>query len=121
MKCYQHDSHDAVAVCKTCGKALCPDCTFDQRFAITCKGKCAEQAKVQQRIFDKSEATMIRSIRSLFLLPFLFFIGAATIICFDLYFRGYVTRGTIIGAAPLLLLGFVFLLSLFVKKDKHKQ
>jgi len=43
MKCYQHSSMDAVALCAYCGRALCPDCVQDRAAArMVCSAKCAE-------------------------------------------------------------------------------
>jgi hypothetical protein len=49
MKCYQHRINDAVGVCKSCGKAVCPDCAVDLGFAITCPGACEETARAYHK------------------------------------------------------------------------
>lgn len=50
MKCYQHRETEAVGVCKTCGKAVCPDCTVDQGFALTCQGECETIARANHQL-----------------------------------------------------------------------
>jgi hypothetical protein len=29
MKCYYHHEVDAVGLCKSCSKGICPECAFD--------------------------------------------------------------------------------------------
>ena len=43
MKCFNHDTSDAVAICKNCGKALCHLCTAEVGSVIACAKNC-EQA-----------------------------------------------------------------------------
>jgi hypothetical protein len=40
MKCYNHPGIDAVAVCRSCGRALCQDCTTEVGLSCSCKGRC---------------------------------------------------------------------------------
>src|SRR5580692_517048 len=40
MKCYTHRSSDAIAVCRSCGRALCPDCVAEVGLSCACKNRC---------------------------------------------------------------------------------
>ena len=40
MKCFIHRNSDAVAVCRSCGRALCPDCIAVVGLACACKNRC---------------------------------------------------------------------------------
>jgi hypothetical protein len=40
MKCYNHPATDGVAVCKSCGRAICHDCCAEVETSCACKGKC---------------------------------------------------------------------------------
>ena len=40
MKCFTHRSLDAVAVCRSCGRALCPDCISEVGLSCACKSRC---------------------------------------------------------------------------------
>lgn len=40
MKCYNHPSTDGVAVCKSCGRAICHDCCAEVETSCACKGRC---------------------------------------------------------------------------------
>lgn len=43
MKCYTHHAVDAVAICRSCCRALCPDCVAEVGTACACKGRCEER------------------------------------------------------------------------------
>jgi hypothetical protein len=43
MKCYYHQDRDAVALCKSCHRALCPDCAADVPPGTACRGRSCEQ------------------------------------------------------------------------------
>lgn len=45
MHCFTHQDSHAVAICKTCGKAICSICTVSVPFALTCSLDCSEEAK----------------------------------------------------------------------------
>jgi len=40
MKCYDHDSVDAVGICKSCQKGLCRQCAVDLGKGLACRGRC---------------------------------------------------------------------------------
>ena len=40
MKCFTHRGSDAVAVCRSCGRALCPDCIAEVGLSCACKNRC---------------------------------------------------------------------------------
>jgi len=40
MKCFTHRSLDAVATCRSCGRALCPDCISEVGLSCACKNRC---------------------------------------------------------------------------------
>lgn len=41
MKCFNHPYRDAVAVCRSCGRALCPQCTVPaENDRISCANQC---------------------------------------------------------------------------------
>ena len=43
MNCAKHTEVPATAFCRTCGKALCGDCTRDVRGVIYCEGCIADR------------------------------------------------------------------------------
>ena len=45
MYCYQHNERHAIAVCKNCGKATCPDCSDDTGQGIACGAACADEIR----------------------------------------------------------------------------
>jgi len=59
MKCFNHNSTDAVAVCAHCGRALCPGCIpSPPPSRLVCSGECAtalgRNERALQQLLDKS-------------------------------------------------------------------
>lgn len=52
MKCFNHVDVDAVAICRSCGKAICPDCYVDVGNGIACKGPCEERTTGLNLLID---------------------------------------------------------------------
>ncbi len=40
MQCYKHREESAIAICRNCGKAACPDCCDDTGHGIACSAAC---------------------------------------------------------------------------------
>lgn len=72
MKCYQHRSIDAVGVCKSCGKAVCPDCAVELGFAITCPGACEETARAYHKLNNNSIAVYQEQKKNRYFAPSFF-------------------------------------------------
>src|SRR5215472_6917885 len=49
MKCFTHQTVDAVGACKSCGKGLCPSCAVDLHFALSCRGDCESELSASHR------------------------------------------------------------------------
>lgn len=43
MKCYTHPGDDAVALCRSCGKGLCPACAKQTAYGMACEGPCSAE------------------------------------------------------------------------------
>jgi hypothetical protein len=44
MECFSHPGANAVAVCKSCGKAVCRTCARDTGVGVVCSDACAKEA-----------------------------------------------------------------------------
>lgn len=45
MRCFYHQDKEAVATCKSCGKALCAECAVDLGKGVACRGRCEDDAR----------------------------------------------------------------------------
>ena len=59
MKCFKHNTAEAVAICAYCGRAVCPDCVSTPEAArIVCSMECgsslAREGKTVELLLDKS-------------------------------------------------------------------
>ena len=84
MKCYQHRTHDAVGVCKSCGKAVCAACAVDLGFAITCPGKCQNIAATYHQLNANAQAIYSAQKRSKFIAPAFVALFGVLILMFEI-------------------------------------
>ena len=54
MHCYIHQSNPAVGLCKTCFKALCPDCGIDVGNGLACRGECEQRVNELNQMWERS-------------------------------------------------------------------
>jgi hypothetical protein len=45
MRCYVHRDADAVGVCRSCGRGLCPACAAEVGTALACLRRCEEDVR----------------------------------------------------------------------------
>jgi hypothetical protein len=53
MRCYQHQTHEAIGVCRHCGKAVCTSCTNDTGHGIACSESCASEVDAMYQLNQK--------------------------------------------------------------------
>src|SRR5208283_5834379 len=86
MKCFTHRSSDAVAVCRSCGRALCPDCISEVGLSCACKNRCESDVTRFNEMLTRGRpgpAKLVGYDRVIFLMV----IGAA-FLWFGLYYFG---------------------------------
>jgi hypothetical protein len=54
MRCFTHHDKDAVAICRACGKGLCPECGADLGRGLACRGHCEQEARDYAELVDRS-------------------------------------------------------------------
>ena len=52
MRCFYHPDREAVGVCKSCQRGICPECLSDVGKGIACKARCEEDARALVRLTD---------------------------------------------------------------------
>ena len=45
MICFQHNKNHGIGICKSCGKAVCPECVIEFSKGLACSPECEEDAK----------------------------------------------------------------------------
>jgi len=57
LHCFYHQTQDAVAICRSCGKGLCPKCAIEiADTGVACKDRCEEKAKAINELIARSKA-----------------------------------------------------------------
>jgi hypothetical protein len=53
MQCYRHQDRAAIAICRHCGKAACPDCCEDTGQGVGCSAGCAAEIQDSYRLSQR--------------------------------------------------------------------
>lgn len=56
MKCFYHHEHDAVALCKSCHRAICPACAVDVPPGIACRNTCEADVAALNLVLQRSKS-----------------------------------------------------------------
>jgi hypothetical protein len=108
VKCFYHHEQDAVGLCKSCNRALCPECAAEAGRGIACKGRCEEHAPKLSDLIDRNIAHQpaaddsIKRVRRNPTVGGLFYILCGS--CFLFFTRKHLEL------RPLLILGGIFIL-----------
>lgn len=54
MRCFIHREKEAIAVCRACGKGLCPECGTDTGRGLGCRGICEQEIRDYVQLIDRS-------------------------------------------------------------------
>ena len=74
MKCFNHHTREAVAICKACGRAVCPECGIVSANGIACRQSCVT-ALSEKKVRDEKQAEHFKNIKRMGILGSLFSIG----------------------------------------------
>ncbi len=61
MKCFNHQSKEAVAICKNCSKGLCMECAVDVGNGIACKGVCENEVVALNKVMQQSKDAYVNA------------------------------------------------------------
>jgi len=114
MFCYFHRDVPAIAVCKSCGRGLCPDCASDVGDGLACRDRCEEQVRALNRIIERNK-TAYEKARGAYVRTALFYaaVGVLFLAAGFLDWRGF---GWVLAPA-----GVIFLLSAWMHFSTGKK
>ncbi len=55
MRCFYRQDVEAVAVCKNCGRGLCPGCAVDVKNGLACPNRCEEAVRALNRVISRNK------------------------------------------------------------------
>lgn len=61
MKCYYQRESDAVAICKSCGRALSPEFAVDVGLGTACKDRCEVAVAELNTIIERSKTAYLKT------------------------------------------------------------
>ncbi len=97
MKCFNHDTNEAVGVCKHCSKGLCIDCCTDLGHGIACKNLHEKEVEQVNSLIENNKKAFASQPRATLIMPiFYLFMGIAFM--FFGYKRGMSSLTFILGS-----------------------
>ena len=55
MKCFYHVDRDAVAMCKSCGRGICPECVSDVPPGVACRDRCEREVAALNLVIRRNQ------------------------------------------------------------------
>jgi hypothetical protein len=80
MKCFTHQTVDAIGACKNCGKGLCANCAVDLHFALSCRGACESEVNAVRAQILRSRNLLDTQKRFRLLAPIFFWLFGAVLL-----------------------------------------
>ena len=74
MKCFYHQSEDAVGLCKACSKGVCPSCAIDVGGGLACRETCVEAVKAINSLVTRNVKISVVNKRATYVWPIFFFV-----------------------------------------------
>jgi hypothetical protein len=62
MKCFNHPAREAVAICRACGRAVCPECSLESVNSIACRQSCVT-ALSEKKELEAKQADHLKNIK----------------------------------------------------------
>jgi hypothetical protein len=66
MKCFNHQSENAVALCKSCSRALCPDCIAEVGLSCSCRNRCEADVAILNDLVQRGRTVYQKNSSTLF-------------------------------------------------------
>lgn len=57
MKCFYHNSVNAIAICKNCNRGVCQDCASEVTNGIACKNRCESEVESVNNLINRSKGS----------------------------------------------------------------
>ena len=82
MHCFEHQSENAIGICKHCNKGICSKCAIDLSHGLACRDSCEEEVENVNALINNSKATYsnMKGANKYFLSAFFAVIGAGILI-----------------------------------------
>jgi hypothetical protein len=119
MNCYTHHEKTAVGLCRSCGRALCPDCVVMVENSVSCSGRCEERVHILNMMVEKNAQIISTANKTLTSLAVFLLIMGAVFMVFGAV-QTWQSPGESIDFF-LIILGLVFFMSGIFKFRKNTR
>ena len=73
MRCFYHGDVEAVAICKSCGHAVCHDCCADVGTSAACRNRCEPDVQAINDIIQRNRTVYQKLSAVYFWISIIFF------------------------------------------------
>ena len=114
MHCFNHAELEAVAICTTCGRAICMSCARPTETAVTCSEACQAQADTLAKQLATSAALTVTAQRFTRVTPHIYLLLACALLVLGLIVASLTQHRVLAETAPALwmLAAFCILLAI---------
>jgi hypothetical protein len=114
VRCFYHHDVDAVAVCKSCSRGLCPACAADVGSGVACRDRCETEVRAINEVIARNK-TAYQKTEDAYMRNALFYavLGA---LCLTGGFANYLGYALVLVPA-----GLVFLLAAFLQYSTARK
>jgi hypothetical protein len=88
MQCFNHTDTPAVAICLSCGKALCKSCAMNTSEFIVCSDSCKNRLTMQRSLKEKEPKAYLATSKFMFFNGLIFMIAGCLMLIFQPFMRG---------------------------------
>ena len=61
MRCFYHGEAEAVALCKSCSRALCHDCAADVGNGSACRNRCEPEVEAINELLQRGRTAYLKT------------------------------------------------------------
>lgn len=97
MRCFVHQSVEAIGTCRACNKGLCASCVVDLGHSISCKGACEIKANAMNGQIASSGILLQTQRRNRLYAPLFFIVMGVLFAAFSLDSGPLLNLGTVMG------------------------
>ena len=107
MRCFYHNSVEAVGICKNCYRAVCRDCATECTNGIACKNRCEGEVEAVNDIINRGKTSYQKTSSAYSRNALIYFLFAAG---FGVWGAIEITRLPMLGSV-MLLVTIVFIIA----------
>ncbi|GLQ30891.1 hypothetical protein [Litoribrevibacter albus] len=105
MKCYKHQDIDAIGLCKSCHKGVCPECSALVGGSVACAESCQEDVAALNYMVERGKKVYKNLGKQWGPSVIINGVGGAFFLSFGIYNFGRISSWLLIGLGAIMIVG----------------